>query len=239
MPHADVKKRFGLVIKTWRGKSSLSQEELAWRAGLHRSYVADIERGARNASLQTIEKLARALNVSFSTLFQPFGDLPVAGGTARTDDRVNILLVEDNRNDADLTIAAFRQANVKNHIHVVHHGAGALDYLFGANPAAEEPLNNHPRLILLDLDLPEVSGLEVLRRIKRDARSRTIPVVVLTGSDGSRELRECKRLGAEIHLPKPIDIHRFCEVIPRLSCYWALFISNEQDREAMADEVAS
>jgi transcriptional regulator with XRE-family HTH domain len=76
MSYADVKKRFGLAIKTWRRKSGLSQEELAWRAGLHRSYVADIERGARNASLQTIEKLARALELSFSTLFEPFGDFP-------------------------------------------------------------------------------------------------------------------------------------------------------------------
>src|SRR5581483_11648597 len=93
MSNADVKKRFGAVVKTWRNKSGISQEELAWRAGLHRSYVADIERGARNASLQTIEKLAKALNLSFSTLFQPFGDFPVEAGGLRADDRVDILLV--------------------------------------------------------------------------------------------------------------------------------------------------
>src|SRR6476619_4188234 len=126
MSYEDVKKRFGLVIKTWRGKSGISSEELAWRAGLLRSYVADIERGARNASLQTIEKLARALNVSFSTLFQPFGDFPVAGGSSRADDRVDILLVEDDPDDAELTLMAFRDANVKNPIHVVRDGAGAL-----------------------------------------------------------------------------------------------------------------
>src|SRR4051812_8742973 len=83
MIYKDVKKGFGLAIKTWRGKSGISQEELAWRAGLHRSYVADIERGARNASLQTIEKLAKALRVSLSTLFQPLGGLTGHGPASK------------------------------------------------------------------------------------------------------------------------------------------------------------
>ena len=79
MLDADVKKRFGLAIKNWRAKSDISQEELAWRAGLHRSYVADIERGARNASLQSIEKLAKAFEVSLSALFHPLGDVLLSG----------------------------------------------------------------------------------------------------------------------------------------------------------------
>jgi len=227
MSCADVKKRFGLVIKRWRRKSGISQEELAWRAGLHRSYVADIERGARNASLQSIEKLARALEVSFSTLFHPFGDFPAPDGSM-PDDRVDILLVEDNPEDIDLTLSAFREANVKNHIHVARDGTEALEHLFGTDHSVEEPLKSRPQLILLDLNLPKVGGTEVLRRIKKDERSRTIPVIILTGSQRSQELLECKRLGAEIYLAKPVDIHQFCEVLPRLSCYWALFMSHEQ-----------
>ena len=78
MLHKDVKKRFGVAIKNWRAKSGISQEELAWRAGLHRTYVADIERGARNVSLESIEKLARALGMSFSALFEPLSDSPVS-----------------------------------------------------------------------------------------------------------------------------------------------------------------
>src|SRR5688572_8221447 len=85
MLHKDVKKRFGLAIKNWRGKSGISQEELAWRAGLHRSYLADIERGTRNPSLRSIEKLARALQVSLSTLFEPVGDWPEPMGSSAAE----------------------------------------------------------------------------------------------------------------------------------------------------------
>jgi len=224
MWHPDVKKRFGLAIKNWRAKSDISQEELAWRAGLHRSYVADIERGVRNASLQSIEKLANALKVSLSVLFQPLGDLPNAvGASPEGDEPVDILLVEDDRNDVELTLLAFQQANVKNRIHVVSDGAQALEYLFGASDRGRKRSENRPQLILLDLKLPKVDGMEVLRRIKSDVRTRAISVIILTSSQKSREILESKRLGAEFYIVKPVDFHRFCAVTPRLSCYWRLF----------------
>jgi transcriptional regulator with XRE-family HTH domain len=91
MSYADVNKRFGQAIKAWRRKSGISQEELAGRAGLHRTYVADIERGARNPSLQSIHKLAMALRVSFSTLFEPFGEFPGNGRNSRTDEIKDII----------------------------------------------------------------------------------------------------------------------------------------------------
>jgi two-component system, response regulator len=224
MLHVDVKKQFGLAIKNWRAKSDISQEELAWRAGLHRSYVADIERGVRNASLQSIEKLAKALKVSLSALFRPLGDQPNAGGASTEgDEPVDILLVEDDRNDVELTLRAFQEARVKNRIHVVSDGAKALEYLFGAGYPARRRSQNRPQLILLDLKLPKVDGMEVLRRIKGDTRTRTIPVIILTASQKSQEILESKRLGAEFYIVKPVDFHRFCDLTPRLSCYWRLF----------------
>ena len=224
MLDADVKKRFGLAIKNWRAKSDISQEELAWRAGLHRSYVADIERGVRNASLQSIEKLAKAFEVSLSALFRPLGDQSSSVGASPVGEGpVDILLVEDDRNDVELTLQAFQKANVKNRIHAVSDGAKALEYLFGAGDRDRKRSPHHPELILLDLKLPKVGGMEVLRRIKSDARTRAIPVIVLTGSQRSQEILESKRLGAEFYIVKPVDFHRFCELTPRLSCYWRLF----------------
>ena len=90
MKDQDVKKRFGLVIKKWRGKTGISQDELAWRAELHRTYVSDIERGARNPSLQSIERLAKALNVSFSTLFQPLEDAEIPMVKVRTRQKADV-----------------------------------------------------------------------------------------------------------------------------------------------------
>jgi CheY-like chemotaxis protein len=219
-----MKKQFGLAIKNWRAKSAISQEELAWRAGLHRSYVADIERGVRNPSLQSIEKLAKALKVSLSSLFQPLGDISTAVvASAEGEEIVDILLVEDNPNDVELTLLAFQKANVKNRIRVAFDGAQALEYLLGAGRRPQEKFRNRPQLILLDLNLPKVNGLEVLRRIRADKYTRTIPVIVLTASQKSQEMLESKRLGVEFYIVKPVNFHRFCEVTPQLSCYWRLF----------------
>lgn len=239
MSDADLKKRFGQTIRSWRGKSRFSQEELAWRAGLHRTYVADIERGARNPSLESIQKLAKALEVSFSTLFEPFGTFPGNRWTVTSDELVDILLVEDNPNDIELTIEAFKNAGMKNHIHVVRDGTEALEFLWGTEQGNHQPLKHRPRLILLDLILPKIGGLEVLRRIKADERARDIPVIILTVSQQRQEISECKRLGVECYIVKPLDFQRFCTVVPKLKCYWGLFMPNERQEEASPDEICA
>ena len=216
----DVKRQFGLAIKNWRAKLGISQEELAWRASLHRSYVADIERGVRNVSLQSIEKLAKAFKVSLSVLFSPLDDQwDTVGASPEWGEPVDILLVEDDPNDVELTLRAFQEARVRNRIRVASDGAKALEYLLGAGNRSP----NHPQLILLNLKLPKVDGMEVLRRIKSDTRTRTIPVIALTELRMSQEILESKRLGAEFYIVKPVNFHRLCEVTPRLSYYWRLF----------------
>jgi CheY-like chemotaxis protein/DNA-binding XRE family transcriptional regulator len=232
MDYADVQKRFGLALKGWRRKSNLSQEELAWRAGLHRSYVADIERGARNASLQSIEKLSRALQISFSTFFEPFGDFPGPGYIERKNRPVEILLVGGDPAESDAILQAFRRANVQNQIHVARDATSALEYLWGPARPAEAPLQRSPRLVLLDLHTAKTGSMEVLRRLKQDERGRNIPVIVLTDSPARPEVLESKRLGAEVALAKPVDIQRFATVLPKVSCCWKLFHHQEQEESS-------
>src|SRR5690242_4227192 len=131
MAQHSVKKQFGMAIKTWRGRLGFSQEELAWGAGLHRTYVADIERGARNPSLQSIQKLAAALRLPFPTLPEPLGDTAHLPRTPHSDQQPHILSAEDEAHDIMLTMEAFRRANVRNSIHIARDGSEALEYLFG------------------------------------------------------------------------------------------------------------
>jgi len=231
MDYVEMQKRFGLTLKGWRRRCGLSQEELAWRAGLHRSYVADIERGARNASLQSIEKLARALQISFSTFFEPFGDFPGPGAIEKRKRPVEILLVSGAPAEIEAIVRAFRQARIKNHIHVVRDGAAALEYLGTAAAAAPLPLQKRPQVILLDLNGPQVGALEMLRRLKQDERERSIPVIVLTDSPDDPEVVESKRLGAEVSPAKPVDIQRFCALLPKRSYGWKLFHDEEESEE--------
>lgn len=226
MWYTDVKKGFGLAIKKWRRESGISQEELAWRAGLHRSYVADIERGARNASLQTIEKLSKALKVSFSTLFEPLDQAPQPGapGPLETgkERSVDILLVEDNPRDVELSLKAFKLARMTNPVKVVPDGAEALNFIFGRGAYVNRENSQIPKVLLLDLNLPRVPGLEVLRAVKADPRTRSIRVVVLTVSRNDEHIAQAMRLGAEAYIVKPLDFQRLSEVTPRLNFSWTL-----------------
>lgn len=212
MQKNDVRMRFGSAVKAARTSLRISQDELAFRAGLHRTYVSDIERGARNLSLGSIQKLAMALKVSVPSLFNH----GVPGQI------VDILMVEDNLDDVELALEAFRRAKCTNRVHVVHDGAEALEYLFGDSGAPPRPVKDPPGLILLDLHLPRISGLEVLRRFKADPRTRDIPVVILTGSPMDRDAAECRRLGVHAYIVKPVDLQGLCEVTPELSLQWAL-----------------
>lgn len=226
MWYKDVKKGFGLTLKNWRSQTGISQEELAWRAGLHRSYVADIERGARNASLQSIEKLASALKVSLSALFAPLEQLPAPeqnpAKAPASPEPVDILLVEDEARDVELTLKAFHQARLTNRIQVVGDGAEALDFMFYQGSYARRKRSDRPLVMLLDLNLPKVHGLEVLRRVKMDRRTRQTRVVVLTASQKDEHIGAARTLGAEGYILKPVDFQRFSEVTPRLDFAWTL-----------------
>jgi CheY-like chemotaxis protein len=178
----DVTKPFGVSVRTWRRRLGISQEELGGRAGLHRTYICDIERGARNVSLESIEKLASALEVSVAKLFSydPSSGTPTER-SATYEEMVDILFVEDNPYDIEITTEALR--GISNRLQVARDGQEALDYLFCVGAHAGRRRAQRPQLILLDLALPKIDGLEVLRRIKADSHTASIPVVVLTSSD--------------------------------------------------------
>jgi CheY-like chemotaxis protein/DNA-binding Xre family transcriptional regulator len=217
-----LKALLGAAIKTERSTLGISQEELAERAGLHRTYVSDLERGARNPSVESVEKLAKALDLSVSTLFERASN----DGGAR--DVVEILLVEDDPQDVKLTMRAFEKAHIANPVHVVSDGVEALDFLFATGSYAHRWEDRHPKVILLDLNLPKISGLEVLRRIKADQRTRHIPVIILTISNRDRDINESRRLGAEAYIVKPVEFQNLSKITPRLSLAWMLVKPNEK-----------
>jgi CheY-like chemotaxis protein/predicted XRE-type DNA-binding protein len=221
MENIAIEKRLGVSVKNWRSRLEIPQDELARRSGFHRSYISDVERGSRNVSLKSIEKLAGALGISVLTLFADI-DSKSTSAPLRTDEMVEILLVEDNENDMLLVMQALKKANLTNRIFVVRDGAAALDFLFCQGEFAYRRLNDHPQVILLDLNLPKIDGLEVLRRVKADSRTRSIPVVVLTATKQDGAIATCKRLGAETFIAKPVDFQNFSAMALQLSLQWAL-----------------
>jgi len=134
---------------------------------------------------------------------------------------VEILLVEDNPTDAELTMRALRRNNLANNVTWIKNGAEALDFIF-CHGAYAARANDHPKLILLDLKLPKVDGIEVLRQIKSDAGAKMIPVVVLTSSAEERDLVDSYRLGVNSYLVKPVDFERFGETVSKAGLYWML-----------------
>lgn len=135
---------------------------------------------------------------------------------------IEILLVEDNPNDMELTLHALKKNNISNHIQVVRDGAEALEYLFATGSYADRDINHLPKVVLLDLKLPKVDGLEVLRRIKADERTRAIPVVVLTSSREERDIVNSYQLGVNSYITKPVDFVQFTEAVRQLGLYWLL-----------------
>ncbi len=136
----------------------------------------------------------------------------------------NILLVEDNPDDAALTLRALKGHHVTNEVVLARDGVEALDYLFGRDGGAA-PVEL-PALILLDLKLPRVNGLEVLKRVRSEARTRLLPVVILTSSDEDRDVLEGYRLGANSYVRKPVDFVEFTEAARQLGLYWLLMNRN-------------
>lgn len=135
---------------------------------------------------------------------------------------VDILLVEDNSRDAELTIRALKQQNLANNLLALKDGQAAVDFLFGKGQYSGRDLSNNPKVILLDLKLPKVDGREVLKMIKSDTRTQTIPVVVMTSSNEERDLIESWKLGANSYIVKPVDFSKFSECVSSLGMYWLL-----------------
>ena len=135
---------------------------------------------------------------------------------------VDILLVEDNPQDAELTIRALKKSNLANRLITVEDGAEALDFLFCRGKYATRDNGRPPRVVLLDLKLPKVSGLEVLRALKQDEKTRSIPVVIVTSSREDPDIKTAYALGANSYVVKPVDFDAFAEAVSSLGLYWLL-----------------
>ncbi len=141
-----------------------------------------------------------------------------------------ILLVEDHPDDEELTMRALAKNNIKNEVVVVRDGVQALEYLFGTGAYAGRDMSMMPQIILLDLKLPKIDGLEVLRRLRADDRTKFLPVVVLTSSKEEHDAVKSYQLGANSYVRKPVDFQEFTKAVQQLGLYW--LILNESAAEA-------
>jgi two-component system, response regulator len=137
-------------------------------------------------------------------------------------EQVEILLAEDNPKDAEMTQRALRKHNLGNKVHWVKDGAEALDYLFCRGAYAERDAARPPKLVLLDIKMPKIDGIEVLKQIKSDPKSRSIPVVVMTSSNEERDVVESYQLGTNSYIVKPIEFEAFLETVAKIGLYWVL-----------------
>src|SRR6516225_8856860 len=132
----------------------------------------------------------------------------------KAPEEIDILLVEDNPNDAELTLRALRKSDIGARLAIARDGAEALDYLLGGKPK--------PKVVFLDLKLPKIDGIEVLRRLRADDRARSIPVVVLTSSQEERDITECYKLGVNSYVVKPVEFEKFYKAVGDLAIYWLI-----------------
>jgi CheY-like chemotaxis protein len=135
---------------------------------------------------------------------------------------VEILLVEDTAEDLELALRALQKSKLSNHIHVARDGAEAIEFIFGEGAYVGRKIENVPKVILLDLKLPKIDGIEVLRRIKSDPRTKSIPVVVLTSSREQKDVVESYRLGVNSYIVKPVNFEGFAKAVRDLGMYWLL-----------------
>jgi len=135
---------------------------------------------------------------------------------------VEILLVEDNPRDAELTIRALKKKNLANNLYHVEDGVEALDFLLARGRYAGRDANDHPKVVLLDLKLPRINGLEVLKALKADERTRTIPVVIVTSSAEDPDVKTAYQLGANSYVIKPVQFDSFIDAMAKLGIYWLM-----------------
>jgi CheY-like chemotaxis protein len=135
---------------------------------------------------------------------------------------IEILLIEDNFDDAELTIRALKKNNVANHLLHLKDGAEALEFIFGTGKYANRDIDVKPKIILLDLNMPKISGIEVLQKIKSNEQTKAIPVIVLTSSKENPDVQNCYQIGANSYIVKPVGFENFTKVISDLGLYWLL-----------------
>ena len=135
---------------------------------------------------------------------------------------VEILLVEDNPNDVELTLRALQKQNLAGKVFVVKDGAEALDFMYATGAYTKRKIDNLPKVVLLDLKLPKVDGIEVLRKIKSDPRTKHTPVVMLTSSEEERDVLETYRLGVNSYIVKPVDFSNFVHAVSEMGIYWGI-----------------
>src|SRR3569832_2196910 len=139
-----------------------------------------------------------------------------------SDIEIEILLVEDNPNDAELAIRALKKQHLGNNLIHVEDGAEALDFIYGMGKYSSRNTNNIPKVILLDLKLPKVGGIEVLQKVKADPRTKAIPIVVLTSSAEDPDIKKCYELGANSYIVKPVQFDNFAKTIANIGLYWVV-----------------
>ena len=149
--------------------------------------------------------------------------------------QVEILLVEDSPHDAELTLRSLKKNNLANHVIVVTDGEEALDFIFARGAYSERKVENVPKVVILDLKLPKVDGLDVLRAMKSDLRTRVIPVVVLTSSKEESDIIESYRLGVNSYIVKPVDFDKFIAAVRDLGLYW-LLLNQPPRRQRFGEE---
>ena len=135
---------------------------------------------------------------------------------------VEILLVEDNQDDLDMTLRSLRKANLANHIQIARDGAEALEFIFCQGPHIGRKMEHGPKVVLLDLKLPKIDGMEVLKRVKGDPRTKMIPIVMLTSSKEQKDVIESYHLGVNSYIVKPVDFEGFAAAVQELGMYWLL-----------------
>lgn len=148
---------------------------------------------------------------------------------------LEILLVEDNPADAELTIRALKKNRLANHLVHVTDGQQALDFLFGEGPYAGRDVMSQPKVVLLDLKLPKVSGIEVLRQLRADERTKMLPVVVLTSSQEDQDIIETYNLGTNSYIVKPVEFEKFSQVVNDMGMYW-LLLNEPPKRQSLMNE---
>ena len=138
------------------------------------------------------------------------------------NDFVEILLVEDNPDDVELTLRALKKSKIANKVLVVNDGAQALDFIFNTGAYKGRIAGNQPKVILLDLKLPKINGMEVIRKMKSDESTKTIPIVALTSSEEDEDVKECYDLGVNSYIVKPVDFEKFAKTVADIGLYWLL-----------------
>ena len=137
-------------------------------------------------------------------------------------EKVEVLLVEDNPNDAKLALRALKKNNLLNEVFVVKDGVEALDYIFAENEYSYRSIDDPPKVIFLDLKLPKINGIDVLEKIKSDSHTKNIPVVIFTSSAEDQDMQRCYELGANSYIVKPVEFESFMDAVARLGFYWLL-----------------